>query len=67
MSGGAEKGGERDLIPGFLGDWGLSSSKHHKKGNFVSIVDGFREFIRVSGSMIYKNLNDIEQLIFLGK
>jgi len=45
----------------------LSSSKHHKKGDFVAVLNGSSEFIWVGSRIIHKNLNDIEQLVFVGK
>jgi len=45
----------------------LSSRKHNKKVDFITVFNGLKEFIWVCGRMIYKNLNDVAQFILLGK
>jgi hypothetical protein len=45
----------------------LSPRKHNEKVNIVAVLNGFSEFIWVGSRMIYKNLNDVAQLVLFGK
>jgi len=44
-----------------------TAGEHDDEMNFVPILDGFGEFIRVGAGMIEIDFNDVVQLIFLGK
>jgi len=45
----------------------LSAGEHEDEVDFVSILDGFGEFIRVGAGMVEIDFDDVMKFIFFGK